>query len=606
VSTNYVASAIADGTAISEWKLFGTQSTYPKYRTLLPATSSTYNPGTYSTYANTIYNATTIDATPPTFISNKILSNPWKTGANTYTNVADANPIPSIFFELPQAILLKSYQFTAPDTATAPSSWNVYGSNMGVASGWVLTDGPRTSQIAPWTTSLTQTYTTSGTTTYNMFKFDLLRNASASANFIALNEIRLNGNDVLPDARITVNADGRVGINTPLAEINTGAAMTVSGNMAVTGSIRADNLGMFRNRIINGDMRIDQRFAGTSTAIAAATTGVYIADRWRVSNGTTSAALTMQRVRAPANPYGHQYALLAIATTAQATMNNQDYITLEQRIEGYNIADFGWGTAFAQPVTVSFAVYSTQAGQYSLSLRNATNTMSYVAPFTVPVANQWVQVQQTVPGETSGTWEAESALGLSVAITLAAGSNWITSDVGRWQESSRAASGFGYIAATGGANFIGTVNNQFYVTGVQVEKGTIMTGFEARPFGVELDLSQRYYEKTYGLDVRPGTASTAGGDVGIIFGAYSASALTTTYLGTGVKFGILKRSIPNVILYDYSGNAGKCERVTPGIGGDTNQSAGGSGINITGFAMDSASGTNRAQVRFHYIADAEL
>jgi len=270
--------------------------------------------------------------------------------------------------------------------------------------------------------------------------------------------------------------------------------MTVGGNLAVNGSIRADNLGMFRNRIINGDMRVDQRFAGASSNLTAGFTGMYYTDRWRVSNGTTSAALTVQRVRAPANPYGHVYALSAIATTAQGAMSNQDYVTLEQRIEGYNIADFGWGTVYAQPVTVSFAAYSTQAGQYSLSLRNATNTASYVAPFTVPAANQWVQVQQTIPGETFGTWEVETALGLSVAITLAAGSNWVTSDVARWQESSRAPSGFGYAAATGGVNFAGIVNNQFYLTGVQVEKGTIMTGFEARPFELELQLCQRYYE----------------------------------------------------------------------------------------------------------------
>jgi len=221
---------------------------------------------------------------------------------------------------------------------------------------------------------------------------------------------------------------------------------------------------------------------------------MYHTDRWRVSNGTTTGALTVQRVRAPANPYGHVYALSAIATTAQATMNNQDYVTLEQRIEGYSVADFGWGTAYAQPVTVSFAVYSTQAGQYTLALRNATNTMSYVAPFTVPGVNQWVQVQQTIPGETSGTWEVETSLGLSVAVTLAVGSNWVTSDVARWQESSRAPSGFGYVAATGGVNFMGIVNNQFYLTGVQVEKGTIMTGFEARAYGVEFGLCNRYYE----------------------------------------------------------------------------------------------------------------
>ena len=210
-------------------------------------------------------------------------------------------------------------------------------------------------------------------------------------------------------------------------------------------------------------------------------------------------------------------------------MNNPDYVTLEQRIEGYNIADFGWGTAYAQPVTVSFAAYSTQAGQYSLSLRNATNTASYVAPFTVPVANQWVQVQQTVPGETSGTWEVENGIGLSVAITLAAGSNWLTSDVTRWQESSRAQSGLGYIAATGGVNFMGIVNNQFYLTGVQVEKGTIMTGVEERPFGVELQLCQRYYTKSYNISTIPGTAAQEGA-ISIYIGAATTSGLKSTIL----------------------------------------------------------------------------
>ena len=499
ISGNAGQTANRDYTEIAEWKLFGTQSTYPKYRTAIPSTSTTYNPGTYATYANTQYNATTVDAAPPLFVSDKALAVPWKTGASNYTIAVDASPVPSLFFELPAQIRLGSYRMTAPDTSEAPSAWSVYGSNMNVAGGWLLLDA-RTSVVAPWATALTQTFSlASPTSAFNFFKVDLLRNCAtvSPGDFIALNELRLIGDDVVPESRLAIGADGRVAVNVPPSAVNTSAAMTVGGNLAVNGSIRADNLGMFRNRIINGDMRVDQRFAGVSTAIAAATTGVYTADRWRVSNGTTSAALTVQRVRAPANPYGHVYALSAIATTAQATMNNQDYVTLEQRIEGYNIADFGWGTAYAQPVTVSFAAYSTQAGQYSLSLRNATNTASYVAPFTVPVANQWVQVQQTIPGETSGTWEVETALGLSVAVTLAAGSNWVTSDVARWQESSRAPSGFGYAAATGGVNFMGVANNQFYLTGVQVEKGTIMTAFEARPLGVERQLCQRYYEIIY-------------------------------------------------------------------------------------------------------------
>jgi len=559
VTTNYSTAGIADGTAINEWKLFGTQSTYPKYRTTISSTSTTYNAGTYSTYANTQYNATTVDAAPPLFVTDKTLAAPWRTGASNYTISADASPIPTVFFELPAQIRLASYRMTAPDTSEAPSAWNVYGSNMNVVGGWLLLDA-RTSVVTPWATSLTQTFSLpSPTSAFNFFKVDLLRNCASTApgDFIALSELRLIGDDVAPESRIAVGADGRVAVNAPPEVVNASAAMTVGGNLAVNGSIRADNLGMFRNRIINGDMRIDQRLAGTSTAIAAASTGVYVADRWRVSNGTTSGALTMQRVRAPANPYGHVYALLAIATTAQATMNDQNYVTLEQRIEGYNIADFGWGGAYAQPVTVSFAAYSTQAGQYSLTLRNADNTMSYVAPFTVPAANQWVQIQQTIAGETTGAWEVETALGLSVAVTLAAGSNWATSDVGRWQESSRAASGFGYAAATGGVNFMGVANNQFYLTGVQVEKGTIMTGFEARPLGVELHLCQRYCERVT-------RAVTGTNTAGLSYGTYPFKATKRTFPTPtgGLTYTSYYQLNPDFFIVERNGSAIDIQDVT--------------------------------------------
>ena len=600
IVTNTNNTTTTSDVVIAEWKLFGTQATYPKYRTAIPSTSTTYNPGTYATYANTQYNATTVDAAPPLFVTDKSLANPWRTGASNYTISADASPTPSVFFELPAQIRLGSYRITAPDTSEAPSAWSVYGSNMNVAGGWLLLD-TRTSVVTPWATTLTQTFSlASPTSAFNFFKVDLLRNcAAAPGDFISINELRLIGDDVVPESRLAIGADGRVAVNVPPSAVNTSAAMTVGGNLAINGSIRADNLGMFRNRIINGDMRIDQRFAGTSTTIAAASTSVYIADRWRVSNGTTSAALTMQRVRAPANPYGHVYALSAIATTAQATMNNQDYVTLEQRIEGYNIADFGWGTTYAQPITVSFAVYSTQAGHYSISLRNATNTMSYVAPFTVPVANQWVQVQQTVPGETMGTWEVETALGLSVAVTLAAGSNWVTSNVGRWQESSRAASGFGYAAATGGANFMGTVNNQLYLTGVQVERGTIATPFEARPFGVELVLCQRYYEKSYSVNVVPGTSG-----INAYKGAFNISANGGNggYFAT-VRIAPKRITDYTVVFYDLAGNKDKVYANGNNVAGVTDAPY--CGENSFGFSITLAGGV-WYQIVFAWVINTEM
>ena len=248
--------------ALAEWKLFGTQSTYPKYRATLPTTTSTYSTGTYATYANTIYNATTVDATPPLFLTDKTLTNPWRTGGSNYTSTIDASPTPTIFFELPSAIRLDTYTMSAPDISSAPSTWNVYGSNLGAIGNWSLLDA-RSSITTAWQTSLTQTFAnTSNETAYNFYKFDLLRNSSASPNVISLSELRLGGDKISPESRISVGPDGRVGINTPPALMDKSSALTVSGNMTVAGNINAGNLGMFRNRIINGDMRIDQRNAG--------------------------------------------------------------------------------------------------------------------------------------------------------------------------------------------------------------------------------------------------------------------------------------------------------------------------------------------------------
>jgi hypothetical protein len=374
---------------------------------------------------------------------------------------------------------------------------------MNVAGGWLLLDA-RTSVVSPWTVSLTQTFATA-TSAFNFFKFDFLRNCASAApgDFISLAELRLGGDDTVSESRIAVGPDGRVGINTPSAEMNANSALTVSGNMTVAGSINAGNLGMFRNRIINGDMRIDQRRAGASNIVGGGsnvTGSMYFADRWLVHEYGTG-SLTAQQVRAPANPYGQVYAMSAIITTAQASLAAQEYCGFEQRIEGFNMDDLMWGSQYAQPITVSFAAYSTLAGTYSLALRNAANTASYVSTFSVPVANQWVRVEKTIPGETQATWAIDNTLGLALNITLASGANWQTADINRWANSSRASSGFGFIAATGTTNFAATVNSQFFLTGVQVEKGTLATEFERRPYGVELGLCQRYYQKGMSTDM---------------------------------------------------------------------------------------------------------
>ena len=516
--------------SLGEIKFFTNQSAYPKYRTALPATATTYSTGTYATYANSIYNATTVDAAPPLFLTEKTLTTPWKTGASNYTSGADASPVPSVFFELPSAIRLSSYTMTSATTSSAPSAWSLYGSNITVAGGWLQLDA-RTSVVSPWTTALTQTFApTTTTSTFNFFKFDFLRNCTSGApgDFISLTELRLGGDDSVPKLRIAVGADGRVGINTPPAEMNANSALTVSGNMTVAGNINAGNMGMFRNRIINGDMRIDQRRAGTSSNVSGS---MYFTDRWMVHDYAT-AVVTAQQMRAPANPYGFPYALSVITTTAQASLAAQEFCGFEQRIEGFNIDDLMWGSQYAHPITISFTAYSTLAGTYSIALRNATNTANYVSTFSVPVANQWVRVEKTIPGEMQATWSIDNTLGLALNITLASGAHWQTADTNKWANSSSAPSGFGFIAATGTTNFAATTNNQFFLTGVQVEKGTLATEFERRSIGVELALCQRYFYAT-----SPGTPT--GGSAGTVA---DICFLSTGLFNTGLRFPVSMRT----------------------------------------------------------------
>jgi hypothetical protein len=158
----------------------------------------------------------------------------------------------------------------------------------------------------------------------------------------------------------------------------------------------------------------------------------------------------------------------------------------------------------------------------------------------MPVANQWTRIEKIIPGETVSSWNIDNTLGLALNITLAAGTNWQTGDVNRWTNSSRASSGYGYIAASGVTNFMATVNGQFYLTGVQMEKGTIATGFERRSYGLEFGLCQRYYEKSFPHNVVPANDLNPTSE-------YIGVAHTTSWLHVPIFYKINKRMETNII-----------------------------------------------------------
>jgi hypothetical protein len=237
----------------------------------------------------------------------------------------------------------------------------------------------------------------------------------------------------------------------------------------------------FKNRIINGDMRIDQRNAGASVTPANATV-TYTLDRWFVFEDTDGACSIQQVTDAPT---GFVNSLKFTTTTADSSLSASQRVFLAQRIEGFNTADLAWGTASAAPVTLSFLVKSSLTGTFGGALQNGAFNRAYPFTYTISAANTWEQKTVTIAGDTTGTWATNNTSGIQVAFGLGVGTD-NSGTAGSWAASNLQ-------SATGAVSVIGTLNATWQATGVQLEKGSTATSFDYRPYGTELALCQRYY-----------------------------------------------------------------------------------------------------------------
>ena len=271
--------------------------------------------------------------------------------------------------------------------------------------------------------------------------------------------------------------------------------MTINGtsglvfNDASTQNTAASGFG-FKNRLINGAMMIDQRNAGALVNPMADST--YYLDRWRASSSQTSKLSIGQDAGGVTPPAGFTD-YMGFTSLSSYSITSTDIFGIAQNIEGFNVADLGWGTANAQPVTLSFWVRSSLTGTFGGSFRNSASSRSYPISYTISAANTWEYKTVTVAGDTTGTWLTTNGIGILLFLSLGSGSSY-SGTAGSWSSST-------FTSSTGATSVVGTSGATFYITGVQLEKGSTATSFDYRPYGTELSLCYRYFQKFLGSSV---------------------------------------------------------------------------------------------------------
>jgi hypothetical protein len=304
---------------------------------------------------------------------------------------------------------------------------------------------------------------------------------------------------------------------------------TSGGNTATINSMTptADSLQGFRNRIINGGMVIDQRNAGASVTIPSSV-ATYTVDRWGAYAVAASKFSVQQSSVAPA---GFKNSIL-ITSLAATSVGASDFYQIGQGIEGFNIADLDWGTANAKTVTLSFWVRSSLTGTFGGNLITASGDQSYPFSYTISAANTFEQKTITVVGPTAGTYSSTNGVGVNISFSLGAGST-VSGTAGSW-------SGSVFRSSTGASQLVATNGATLYITGVQLEVGSVATPFERRDYGRELMLCQRYYYRI-----------TSVGANDLLTSAYS----NTPTVAHGIVFAPVDMRVAPTSL-DQSGTAG--------------------------------------------------
>ena len=257
-------------------------------------------------------------------------------------------------------------------------------------------------------------------------------------------------------------------------------AITRIGNPAIA-DIREPN---FRNIIINGDMSLAQR----ATSVTSITTGGYkTVDRFDLAYGSIGTWTQTQSTDVP-NGQGFSNSIKMDCTTADASPAASDYLYISQKVEGQNLQYLKKGTSNAESLTASFWVKSNKTGTYIFQLWDQTNDRIISKSYTISSSNTWEKKSVTFAGDTTGAFANSNAEALRAFWWLGTGSDFSSGTLATsWQSRVNAN------RAVGQVNLGDSTSNEWYVTGLQLEAGSVASDFEFLPVDVNLQRCYRYY-----------------------------------------------------------------------------------------------------------------
>ena len=251
------------------------------------------------------------------------------------------------------------------------------------------------------------------------------------------------------------------------------------------GNINVGGGGANKNVIINGAMNVCQR--SVSATGLGASSGYFVCDRWQVDFSNTAGRLTMTQDSSA--PSGFANSLKFDCTTADTSIASDEYLIIQQRIEGQNLQAFAKGTSDAKPFAVSFYVKGNASATYVCELFDGDNNRQISKTFNV--TTDWTRVELSFPADTTGAFDDDNFNSLFFLIWLHGGSNYTSGTL----NSSSWASATTANRAVGISSFFDSTARTFFITGVQLEVGQNPTEFEHEPFERTLAKCQRYFEK---------------------------------------------------------------------------------------------------------------